>query len=514
MKRIRLVLITALLALPAWAAAQDFSVTPLNPVRVGKAGEQIKVKTLLTNHSDQTIRMRVDRVEEIPEGWTSSICFGVFCLADFVSSAEENWGPGRTDTLSTWINAITGEGYGVVTYNLTQRDTNGQVIGEPFVQKYIGITDGLDVLVVDQGDGSAASEIASRIPAGKTHGVWTVLEAGPQLDDLATFESVFWLTGENESPITEGNRASMAQYLGNGGKLFLSGSNVAYGLCDPSSANYSEDACDFLANRLGAAYVGTSNIDTEGEGAVGDGLGGGLAFSVDSAASDRIAPTIAGKVFLKWKSGAAAGIRRADGMERLIYLTFDFAAISNSVVKDLFVNRTFAFFEDETPPQLSVGVLQHPFFTSNLDLFVGSADGVEPETVELTVNDNPVPLTLLDAEAGLWHARHELAASGTIDLSAFAKDVADNGGDVARTFTASKAGAHGFAASSADGRFTIAIDAGLFEGGEYMLVLGEEARGNETGKIALSVNERDIHWLGEDSFSKTDHAAYTVLPDR
>ncbi len=497
MKRIRLALITAVLALPVFAAAQDFTVTPLNPVRVGKVGEQIKVKTLVTNTSDQTIKMRVDRVEEIPDGWTSSICFGIFCLADFVSSAEQNWSPGETDTLSTWINAITGEGFGLVTYNITQRDTNGQVVGEPFVQKYLGITDGLDVLVVDQGDGTAASEIVSRLPFGKTYGIWKVFGAGPQFDDMTTFETVFWMAGQKEDPLTEGNRASIAQYLGDGGSLLISGSNLAHGLCDPSSAHYSQDACEFFADDLGAAYVSTSNAESDVAGIVGDGLGRGLAFTVDDAASDRIAPTIAGKAFLKWASGATAGVRRADGMERMIYLPFDFASINESDAMDEIVDRAFAFFGDMTAPQLSVGVLQHPFFTSNLDLYVGSADGVEPESVTLTVNGDPVTLALLDAEAGIWHARHDLATPGTVDLNAFAKDVAGNGGDVMRSFTASKAGAQSFAASSADGHFTIGVDAGLFDDGEYLLVLGEEAHGGE----GLRTDD-------------ADNAAYTVLPDR
>lgn len=528
MTRIRLALITAILALPVTVAAQDFTVTPLNPVRIGKVGEQIKVKTLVTNTSDQTIKMRVDREEDIPDTWTSSICFGIFCLADFVSSAEQDWSPGETDTLSTWINAITGEGYGLVTYNITQRDTNGQVVGDTFVQKYLGITDGLDVLVVDQGDGTAAGEIVSRLPAGKTYGVWSVFGAGPQFDDMTPFETVFWVAEDEEDPITEGNRASIEQYLGDGGKLFLSGSNIANGLCNPSSVNYSEDACDFFANRLGASYVGTSNIDSDVAGVVGDGLGRDLVFTVDDAASDRIAPTIGGKAFLKWGGGNAAGIRRADAMERAIYLPFDFGAINESDTMDELVDRALAFFEDETAPQLSVGVLQHPFFTSNVDFFIGSADGVESESVALTVNDDPVTLTLIDAEAGIWHARHTLAAPGAVNLAAFAKDVSGNGGDIARTFTASKANAQAFSAVSADQKFTIAIDAGHFENDDYVLVISEEGNAAVSSARAATHgasiaddrnrsragNARGIRWLAENGSLKTENRAYAVLPER
>ncbi|KPK67856.1 hypothetical protein AMJ82_09675 [candidate division TA06 bacterium SM23_40] len=234
------------------------------------------------------------------------------------------------------------------------------------VEVYEGMTTTLDVtiegaqiLIVDDDKGQAFETYyeAAVIGAGRS---FITITTPPTAADMAPFETVVWLTGNDWSTtLTTEDQAEIAAYLDSGGRLFISGQDIGYDIRTD----------EFYANYLHATYV----QDDVGLGAViGDPaspVGYGFAFEIQGGTGannqgypseiDPIVPalpaflydesvpmgTVTGNDLTKGQvetnsinsSGTAA--LTYEGAYKLVYFAFGFEAIAETETRTLVMAR-------------------------------------------------------------------------------------------------------------------------------------------------------------------------------
>jgi hypothetical protein len=171
--------------------------------------------------------------------------------------------------------------------------------------------------------------------------------------DLQDYAAVFWLLGD-ESTVDETfnntEQARVKAYLQNGGKLFVSGSEIAWDLDAAARGSASDEA--FLRDYLKADYV---SDDANSFSVIGAGIFAGLNFTYGSAPyqedyPDAINAVNRGAVCLRYGNGQNAGVQFEgvfpNGAQpgKLVYLAFPFETISSTLVRQEVMRRAFEFF--------------------------------------------------------------------------------------------------------------------------------------------------------------------------
>lgn len=183
--------------------------------------------------------------------------------------------------------------------------------------------------------------------AGAVYGVWDRYIARPDSADLDMADFVVWFTGQAAPTLDETDRAAVGPYLDSGGDFCLTGQDVGYSMCDPTSSHYTEDAKIFYETYFHATYrMANSNLfDLDGRS--GDVISDGIALTIrggDGADNqdfpdvvDAIAP--AEVIFDYSDPTKYGGIRYESGGTRLVYLSFGFEAIDNGPDRALLMSR-------------------------------------------------------------------------------------------------------------------------------------------------------------------------------
>ncbi len=385
----RLAIVLPVLAMMFWAppASADISVVSPDPIKVDTAGHLFKLNLAITNVEPFAASLRVQKAEALPDtSWKVSICLNGACIWWGFDTFDWTLPAGETDTLAAWIEAREGEGSGSAFFTI------GQVFGFPngaVVETLTAITDGMDVLVVDD-DGLATYDTyyTGALPGGLIHGRWPRHLEGPTAADLLTFPKVIWLTGSKSPSLDAGDRSAISSFLSGGGKLFLSGQNIAYSLCDPGSPEYSTAACNFVNSVLHASYLANNSGTTNVVGDTKDPIGDGLSFSINGGAGnqsspDGISPASGGNESLIYDGTAySAGVHYNSGGTRLVFFSFGFEGISDAGTRSTIMQRIFNYMdatvgvasaEGEVPPSFALAPNQpNPFnpetrFTLHVD---------------------------------------------------------------------------------------------------------------------------------------------------
>ncbi len=173
--------------------------------------------------------------------------------------------------------------------------------------------------------------------------------------NLQDYDAVFWLLGD-ESTVDETfnatEQAKVKAYLQNGGKLFVSGSEIAWDLDAAARGNASDEA--FLRDYLKADYVSDDANSFTANG-VSNTIFAGLNFSYGSAPyqedyPDAINAVAGGAVCLRYGNGQNAGVQFAgifpSGARegKLVYLGFPFETIASTGVRQEVMKRVLEFF--------------------------------------------------------------------------------------------------------------------------------------------------------------------------
>jgi hypothetical protein len=178
------------------------------------------------------------------------------------------------------------------------------------------------------------------------------------LIDLNNYEAVFWILGDesvDDETFSAEEQALVIDYLENGGKLFVSGSNIAWDL-DPNGAGTATSADEqFLNEYLKIKYVTSpaSTISVTGiDSSVFSGLSfnfGQIPYQVDSA--DVISPFGGGVIpAFKYSSSEFAAIQyegifgTGTTSGKLVYCAFPFETIPGEQDRIDLMNRVLDFF--------------------------------------------------------------------------------------------------------------------------------------------------------------------------
>ena len=471
------------------AAAQQFSLELNRPVRITPFNTQAKIYTRITNLMGTQIEFSITREQDLPDGWSSSICFGLSCLRDDISFASTTIGPGETDSFAVYITVSDSLASGDVSFTV---GTGKGVDKQTEHLTFTAITEGIDLLVVDSGrEDDYESYVESLLPEGSTAATWNAWSGIPSGTDLAHFSQVYWLTGTARDALVAEARTAIETYLDGGGKLMISGQNIASGLCDVAGADYSVEGCTFLNGYLHAAY----SADTAGaallSGVAGDGLGHGLDFAItggtgadNQSSPDGVTATNGGAAFLEYNgTDHDGGIRYASGDTRLVYLPFGLEGVADESSRQTIVDRAAAFFADTTAPEIGVGIFQNPYLTSYLDLYMIGSEALDAASLQMTVGGSDVTLALLDGYKNVWRGDYKLQSAGVVAVALAAGDIAGNSNSANSSFGAAKISAgRGGVAVSADGAAQLTVKPGTLKKDAFIVVASGTDRWTGGGK--------------------------------
>lgn len=172
---------------------------------------------------------------------------------------------------------------------------------------------------------------------GAVYGVWDRSIARLDSADLEMADFVVWFTGRTAPTLDATDRGAIGPYLDAGGDLCLTGQDIAYSLCDPTSSYYTLDNKAFFETYIHATYVMPNSNLFDLNGRAGDVISDGISVTIrggDGADNqdfpdviDAIAPA---EVIFDYSDPAKHGGIRYEGAGiRLVYLSFGFEAIDN-----------------------------------------------------------------------------------------------------------------------------------------------------------------------------------------
>ena len=182
------------------------------------------------------------------------------------------------------------------------------------------------------------------------------------LISLNDYAAVFWILGD-ESTVNEtfsaAEQALVKDYLENGGKLFVSGSQVAWDLDPDGAGNATPEDEQFLHEYLKADFVTNHPGILQVSGAdssIFQGLNfgfGQIPYQVDS--SDVVTPVGAGaKACLKYDTSKVAAVQYAGTFGagtspgKIVYCTFPFETITEAQTRTIVMERVLEYFFDIT----------------------------------------------------------------------------------------------------------------------------------------------------------------------
>jgi len=175
--------------------------------------------------------------------------------------------------------------------------------------------------------------------------------------------------------LTEQDVTLLKSFLDHGGRLFLIGAEIAWGLADPDASTsgfYSDPG--FLRDYLRADYVRDDNPASTVRGVPGDPIGDGFNISFTTGIQnqdtpDEIAPRAGASPVLYYGAGnEVAGIRYDDAQNRILYFGFGLEGIGLVVSRGEILSRGISWLlapvsvesEFTTPDQLSVDLYPQP----------------------------------------------------------------------------------------------------------------------------------------------------------
>jgi hypothetical protein len=199
----------------------------------------------------------------------------------------------------------------------------------------------------DGGDGLESFYEDALDSTGALYGLWDRSIASLDSADLALADYVVWFTGQRAPTLDDADRAALGPYLDSGGRLCLTGQDVGYSMCDPTSAHYTTDTKAWFEAYMRATYIMPNSHLFDLSGRAGDAISDGLSITIrggDGADNqdfpdvvDAVGPA---EVIFDYSDPAKhGGVRFDDGSTRIVYLSFGFEAIDNQSDRVLLMSR-------------------------------------------------------------------------------------------------------------------------------------------------------------------------------
>ncbi len=247
----------------------------------------------------------------------------------------------------------------------TSKNRRGEIVvtvkgplGASASQTYRLYARDIDVLVgaVDEGNAQIADYYTKAFDRA------TTTYAFAELDDALAglfmptdFKVLFVEAGRNvlEMPTVE----VMKAYLDAGGRLFLTGAEIAWALVDPEAAQYGfyQDA-GFLRDYLKVAYVADDANEGSVRGVDGDPVSAGFSLNIlggvqNQETPDQIAPLAGATTIFTYGTNpnSVAGIRYDDGKNRVIFLGFGLEGILSHATRGQVIEKGVQWLINGTP---------------------------------------------------------------------------------------------------------------------------------------------------------------------
>ncbi len=166
---------------------------------------------------------------------------------------------------------------------------------------------------------------------------------------------------------------------------------------------------------------------------------------------------------------------------------------------------------DDQPPDLLLFVLQNPYLSEYLDIYLLASEEVIPDSVRVCVGADTLSMCLVDGASNVWRCDYTLVApAASILLEACACDLAGNKGYLTSEFAAGYLTAGlGGSVSSPDGRLRVSIPPNAMARDAFILVT-PRAGGDRLpypGAGRGQVGAEPVARSGE-----LTHAAYSIGP--
>jgi hypothetical protein len=273
----------------------------------------------------------------LPDGWSSYFTIGG---TDYTATSI-TLAPQEMVTLNMTL--VPNENQGSGTTYLVLHPQSGSYPDRAVA--FAGLTGGTDLLVIadDGGAGYAYDFYAPALETtGKSFAIWDRGFSSITAAAMAPYDAIVWFSSLESANITEDDRAEIEQFLNDGGKLFLTGQNIAGTLLDTggypawmiavlkSAYQFWNDGSSTVAGVAGDPIADGIDLDLIG----GDGAG-------NYHAPDVITPsgTDATGIFNYADTGFGAGNRVEYGECKLVFLGFGFESINAAADRNLLMQR-------------------------------------------------------------------------------------------------------------------------------------------------------------------------------
>ena len=183
------------------------------------------------------------------------------------------------------------------------------------------------VLLVDDASPDVENQAYYKEPLDRAEGVidiWSTAQSGsPESSWLGTYEIVVWFIAGTDATLSPEEQSHLSAYLESGGKLFISGENIAGDL----------ESSPFLSDYLHAELVSDNSGDLLLTGVQGDMISGAVSLiSIGGVAGvntepDVIAPLSGAMPVFNYNATGQPAAIRYGGDYKVVYLAFGFEGI-------------------------------------------------------------------------------------------------------------------------------------------------------------------------------------------
>jgi len=154
-------------------------------------------------------------------------------------------------------------------------------------------------------------------------------------------------------------------------------------------------------------------------------------------------------------------------------------------VYDVPIDTTVLVTEPATALDLSIGVLQNPYLTQFLDIFVVASKALDADHVDLNARSEAVNMVELDSSENVWKGDYELDGDGIVRIDVCATSMAGQFGCTSTAVAAKFAVAgDGVDLVSEDGGLRVRI--GHAESDGYIIVIGEKEATDDYSETVLA----------------------------
>ncbi|MBS1913015.1 MAG: Omp28-related outer membrane protein [Bacteroidetes bacterium] len=278
--------------------------------------------------------------KKLPAGWTATVTLGGSPAVDGDTATLTKDMP--SDLAVAIVPSGGKPGMGRVSVEIS----NGHQEVTKIFRLFAGKAD-VAVLVRDEGNAAIADKYDEAL--GKTDRSYFLLDQGIEGQfNLADFKVVGMEVGK--SILSGADVEKLKAYLNGGGRLFLAGAEIAWGLVDSGSSNqgYYSDPL-FVTNYLHSTYVADgSTAQTTVNGVAGDPVAGGLSMKINNGVAnqdtpDQIVPLEGAVQTCTYNNSTGAGVRYADKNYRLVYFGFGLEGIGDATLRSSLVDKSIAW---------------------------------------------------------------------------------------------------------------------------------------------------------------------------